>query len=117
MINEDNITDLVIDLHTMDANQFLEKHDPPVDLEGKRYAFTIVVEETDKRGNYVPCIAIENERGYYPLSGRGVGSSPWTWGSDYNKACEMADHFNEKLGLSKREAFKIVDSSMLGGAI
>ena len=113
-MNNDDVTNLKIDLETMNVDAFLEKYNPPVNLEGKRFAYTIVVESTDKDGNYIPCVAIEGERGYRPLSGRGRCSAPWTWGKDYNKANEIADDLNKKMGLSKMEALKIVGSTMFG---
>ena len=111
-INREDIQNLKIDLETLGVDAFLEKHNPPVDLSGKRWAYVIVVEQTDKEGNYIPCIAVENESGYYPMTGRGAHSAPWKWGKDYETACQIAEEMNAKMGLSEEEAYKIVVSSM-----
>jgi hypothetical protein len=70
----------------------------------RRFAYTIVVESVDEDGNFIPCIAVENRRGYYPMTGKGPCATPWKWGKDYTKAVETADAMNEKRGLSKLEA-------------
>lgn len=114
-INQDDINSLKIDLETLDVQEFMDKHNPIKDLSGKRFAYTIIISSTDEEGNFIPCIAIEDESGYYPMKGRGAHSTPWTWGKDYNKANEIADKMNEKMGISKREAFKIIASSMFHG--
>jgi len=83
-----------------------------MDLYNKRYAFTLVEEQRTDSGGYIPCIAIENELGYYPMSGNGECSAPWDWGKDRGLAQSLCDERNEKLGLSRLDAFKIITSSM-----
>jgi len=111
-MDNDDILNLKIDLETLSVDTFLDKYSPPINLSGKRYAYTIVVESVDGDGNYIPCIAVENESGYYPMSGRGSCSVPWKWGKDYKVACEIADRMNERMGLTRVEAYKIITSSM-----
>ena len=63
------------------------------------------IQETVKEnGQYVPCIAEEGSKGYY--------KTDWLWGSDKEMADKMCDERNEKSGISKEEAMKIVARSM-----
>lgn len=71
-----------------------------------RIALFILDSERDAEGNYIPCIAEENTPGYYPTT--------WRWGSDRAVAFELAQKYNERLGLSGEDAFTIVMSSMVG---
>jgi hypothetical protein len=61
---------------------------------------------------YVPSLVTENEPGHVPLMGNGPGSAPWYWGMTYEKACEIAEAENAKLGLDPRDVMAIVASSM-----
>lgn len=58
----------------------------------------------DIDGGYIPCIAIEDEPGYYKTN--------WNWGESLEIAEECARQKNLALGISEKEAFKIVLSSM-----
>ena len=58
----------------------------------------------DEDGGYVPCIAVEDEPGYY--------RTDWNWGTDKDLAEQCVDQKNEALGINPREAFAIVLSSM-----
>jgi len=64
------------------------------------------IQETvkDKDGGYIPCIAVENERGYY--------KTDWNWGDNLELARQCADDKNNAMGISPREAYLIVLSSM-----
>lgn len=53
-----------------------------VDLSNKRYAYTIVMDSVDEDGNFIPVIAVENEPGYYPMTGQGEHADPWRWGTN-----------------------------------
>jgi hypothetical protein len=95
---------------TLNATQILEQVQPL--LANKRFALTIVADEQDENGEFIPCVAIEGEKGYRPLRGNGPCATPWHWGKDYNKAMALCDDYNEKLGLTRVEAWKIVGSTM-----
>lgn len=70
----------------------------------KRKCYFVMQTVTDKDGNFIPCIAVEGERGYY--------KTDWTWGKDLDLAQECAREKNEALGISERDAMLIVFSSM-----
>lgn len=70
----------------------------------KRMAYFIQLTVKNEKGEYSPCIAIENEPGY--------NLTDWTWGSNLDKAEAIADEKNEALGITKDEAMKIVLSTM-----
>lgn len=74
--------------------------------EGKRLA--VFVQETDKAtdGQFIPCIAVEGERGYYRTN--------WAWGTDKSQADRLADEYNARLGLDPQEAMKIILSTLRG---
>jgi hypothetical protein len=59
----------------------------------------------DSEGNFIPCIAIEGEKGFY--------KTDWEWGNDYQLAQDIADEMNEKMGINKHDSSLIVLSSML----
>jgi len=69
-----------------------------------RKAYFVNQAITDEQGNYIPCIAVEGESGYYKTT--------WTWGKDFNLAEQIANEKNQAMGLSLKEAYKIVFSSM-----
>ncbi len=69
-----------------------------------RKVYFIMETLTDNNGNYIPCIAVENVRGFY--------RTDWEWGNDLDIAQQIVDDRNEKLGLSKKEAMIIQLSSM-----
>lgn len=76
------------------TKQSLDRH-----IRAKRSVYFLMQTETDDEGNYIPCIAVEGERGFY--------RTDWTWGKDWEFANEICDEMNEKLGISKQEAMKI----------
>lgn len=55
---------------------------------------------------WIPCIAVENEQGYYPTT--------WRYDCDFSKAQEIVDGLNARLGLTKQDALKIQLSTMGG---
>lgn len=67
-------------------------------------AYFIQPTVTDENGNYIPCIAVENERGFYRTN--------WEWGNDIEQAQRIADMMNDKLGITRADANRIVISSM-----
>ena len=69
-----------------------------------RIAYTIMETQVTDKGEYIPCICIENHGGFY--------LTDWAWGTDLEKARECADEKNAELGLTKEEAMKIVFSTM-----
>jgi len=62
--------------------------------------------ERDKDGGYIPCIAVQGEKGYY--------KTDWNWGTDLVIANQIADEKNAVLGFTPLEAFKIVLGTMRG---
>jgi len=60
----------------------------------------------DKDGGYIPCIAVEGERGYY--------KTDWNWGNDIGLANQIADEKNACLGFTPKEAILIVLGTMRG---
>ena len=55
---------------------------------------------------YIPCIAVEGEKGYY--------RTDWNWGTDIELANRIADEKNEALGFTPKEALLIVFGTMRG---
>lgn len=55
-------------------------------------------------GGYIPCIAVEGEKGFYPTD--------WNWGSDLALAEKIADEKNASLGFTPKEAMLIQLSTM-----
>jgi len=116
-MTNDDLINLKIDLNTTDSSlETIRKlfHDPsPDDLTGKRFAYVINTGSISDDGQYIPCLAFENVSGCFPMRGDPAKhQTPWKWGADYDKACEIADKYNERLGLTKVEAMEIVFSSM-----
>lgn len=81
-----------------------------------RAVYTAVCTECDEIDgvtHFIPCLAIEGERGYYPMRGSGEGATPWYWGITYEECQETCDMWNEDhYGISPREAAVIVAGSM-----
>jgi hypothetical protein len=69
-----------------------------------RIAFFVSETRMDNKGEYIALIAVEGESGFY--------KTDWSWGSDFKLAQEIAKERNTRLGLSKKEAAKIVCSTM-----
>lgn len=68
----------------------------------------IFIQETVKStdGQYIPCIAVEGEKGFY--------KTDWKWGWDKVKAEEWANERNARVGLSPEDVLKIVLGTMKG---
>lgn len=69
-----------------------------------RTAYFVNQAIVNNEGEFIPCIAVEGESGY--------NKTDWTWGKDFDHAREVAASMNEKMGLSKIEAAKIICSTM-----
>jgi hypothetical protein len=78
----------------------------------RRAVYTAVADQFDMIAgvpNYIPCLAVEGEPGYYPMRGSGEGSTPWYWGTTYEECQKTCDEYNEEhFGISPREAAVIV---------
>jgi len=83
-----------------------------VDLTGKKWCYHIITDCLADDGEHIPVLVIENEPGYYPMKGNGSCVASWKWGKDYNKACEVAKVMNKEMGVSEREAERIIGTSM-----
>lgn len=59
---------------------------------------------TNDKGEFIPCIAVEGDTGYY--------KTDWTWGTNFKHASEVAVRMNAKMGIDEREAAKIVCATM-----
>lgn len=57
-----------------------------------------------KSAQYVPCLVIEGETGYFLTS--------WLWGTDLDTAREIADEYNAKAGLTPDDVMKLTAQSM-----
>jgi hypothetical protein len=70
----------------------------------QRLCYTILETETNKNGEYIPCIVKEGESGYF--------RTDWLWGKDIKIARQCAKEKNEGLGHSDKDVHKIIASSM-----
>lgn len=68
----------------------------------KVYFLQETVRDTD--GGYIPCIAVEGEKGYY--------RTDWNWGTDKDLAQKICDEKNANLGITPREAILVVLGTM-----
>ena len=66
--------------------------------------YMILETVTDENGNYIPCIAVEGEKGY--------NRTNYHWGKDLTLAKEVATDMNTRMGISSRDAMKIILSTM-----
>lgn len=73
-------------------------------MKEQKIAVIILETEKDQRGEYIPCIVKEGEQGYY--------LTDWKWGKDKTIAEKLADDYNTKLGLSKKEVMQLTLESM-----
>lgn len=73
-------------------------------LNGKNFAYFICESIRNADGNFIPCIAVENEAGYH--------KTDWEYGKDKSLANEAIDSCNKGLGLTPERAAEIVASSM-----
>jgi hypothetical protein len=71
----------------------------------KRMVYFIMETERAPDGQYIPCIAIEGEKGFY--------RTDWTWGTNKEQAQKFADECNQEMGIDRREAAKIQFKAML----
>ena len=53
--------------------------------------------------------------GNWPFTGAPGESMPWFWGPTIEDAQRAADEYNERLGVSKADALKIIGRSMTAG--
>jgi len=77
----------------------------------KKYCYTAIEGQCDKNG-YIPSAVFEGEKSHRPMTGQGVGASPWYWGKTLKECQELCDEKNEQLGISKDEALMMVGRSM-----
>lgn len=75
----------------------------------QRRVYFLMDSQRDENGELIVCIAVEGERGYY--------KTDWRWGKDIDQAEEIARKKNELMGVSDKEAHKVVLSTMRKGAI
>lgn len=69
-----------------------------------RKAYFINELERAEDGGYIPCIAEEDEPGYW--------KTDWNWGTDLALAEQAAKEKNAALEIDEKTAFQIVLSSM-----
>lgn len=69
-----------------------------------RKVYFVMQTVTDDNGNYIACIAVEGEKGYY--------KTDWEWGNDWEIANQIADDRNANLGYTKKDAMLIQLSTM-----
>jgi len=69
-----------------------------------RRAYFVQHTVINENGEYIPCIAVEGERGYH--------MTDWAWGKDYKLAEECANKKNEALGIDRKQAMIIVLGTM-----
>jgi len=67
------------------------------------------IQETvrDENGEYIPCIAVDGESGYY--------LTDWHWSTDRALAEQCCDEKNEAMGITTHDAMLIVLRSMFSG--
>lgn len=69
-----------------------------------RMVYFISEIERTEDGQFIPCIAVEGEKGFH--------RTDWAWGTDKEQAQAWADERNEKMGISRMEAAKIQFKTM-----
>jgi len=69
-----------------------------------RAVFFVQQTVTTPQGEYIVCIAKENEKGYY--------LTDWKWGKDFEVATRLANERNTKGGIDEKEAHKIIMSTI-----
>tara|TARA_R100001163_G_C5068450_1_gene208748 strand:- start:1 stop:285 length:285 start_codon:yes stop_codon:yes gene_type:complete len=67
--------------------------------------------------HYIPSIVFENKAGHNPCRGQGEGALPYYWGTTPDECKKYCDEANERIGISHKEAFLIVASSMRAGKV
>jgi hypothetical protein len=86
----------------------------------RRRCYFVPVDALIKGRGWRPSVVFENEAGHYPMGdwpydGKPGQREPWFWGPTYEDAVAAADDMNERMGVSKKDAFEIVNSSMRAG--
>jgi len=84
------------------------------DFRTKKFCYVIIPEQKTEKG-YIPSAVFEGVKGHHPMTGQGECSVPWYWGKDLEVAQQICDEQNERMGISKDEAQKIISQSMFGG--
>lgn len=74
-----------------------------------RTAYFILESQTNEQGEFRALIAVEGDSGYYKTT--------WFWGNDLKVAEQIAREKNKNMGISRKEACKIVLSTMRKGAV
>ncbi len=78
--------------------------DKKEDLMNRRKAYFINPAVKTPTGAFIPCYGIEDEPGYYKTN--------WEWDITLEKAEELVQRMNDKLGITAEEAERIVLSTM-----
>lgn len=65
----------------------------------QRLVYFIMETVRSEDGQFIPCIAVEGEKGY--------NRTDWKWGTDKEQAQKFCDERNEKMGIDRKEAMKI----------
>ena len=69
-------------------------------------------EASDGEG-FIPSLVTKDEPGHQLMSGNSDElQAPWVWGPSLEEAHTTADIMNEMMGITKKDAAKIVASSM-----
>jgi hypothetical protein len=68
----------------------------------KRVCYAIL--ETEYDNGYIPCIVTENEPGF--------NKTDWNWGTDLELARKIANEKNKKMGITEKDMWDILTSSM-----
>jgi len=83
----------------------------------RRRCYFVPVDAFVEGQGWRPSIVFENESGHFPTGdwpyeGKPGQRAPWFWGPTYADAVAAADDMNERMGVTKKDAFEIVNSSM-----
>ena len=70
----------------------------------QKMVFTVLQTVTSDKGEFIPCIVKEGEKGYY--------KTDWEWGTDFEIATQIANERNESMGYTPEEVNKIILRSM-----
>lgn len=71
------------------------------------FAYFLSELNKDSDGGYIPCIAKDDERGYWKTN--------WNWGADRKAAQALCDEMNSAMGIDRIKAAKIQAQSMRKG--
>jgi hypothetical protein len=69
-----------------------------------RTCYMILETQTNERGEYIPCIAVEGASGYH--------LTDWAWGKDRAAAELIAKTMNREIGLTRTDVNEIIASTM-----